>query len=211
MAYILGYFAADGCMYKNPRGSYYISFTSCDLELIQKVKKILKASNRIETYQSKQLRWKLRYTLQIGSKVVFNKFCELGFSPAKSLKLVFPAIPDNLINHFIRGYFDGDGSVYLRYRRRADRKNKIYKILNLRLISGSKSFLESLHKKLIKVGKIQGGAICPHSGAYALSYSYNDVVKLYSFMFPESGLPCLERKRVILEKGIISWDRSSVG
>ena len=34
MAYILGYFASDGTMYKNKKGSCYLAFTSSDLELI---------------------------------------------------------------------------------------------------------------------------------------------------------------------------------
>ena len=33
MAYVLGYFAADGCMIKNKRGAHYIEFTSIDKRL----------------------------------------------------------------------------------------------------------------------------------------------------------------------------------
>ena len=39
MAYILGYFAADGTMIKNKRGAHYIEFQSTDKELIVGVKK----------------------------------------------------------------------------------------------------------------------------------------------------------------------------
>lgn len=35
-----------------------------------------------------------------------------GCIPNKSLKLKFPTtVPDKLIRHFVRGYFDGDGSI----------------------------------------------------------------------------------------------------
>jgi hypothetical protein len=40
MAYVLGYFAADGCMFINPRGSKYVSFTSTDREILEKVKRL---------------------------------------------------------------------------------------------------------------------------------------------------------------------------
>lgn len=41
-----------------------------------------------------------------------NKGCYQG----KSLTLTFPSkdiVPEHLIRHFIRGYFDGDGSVFI--------------------------------------------------------------------------------------------------
>jgi DNA-binding transcriptional regulator WhiA len=94
-AYVLGYFAADGSMYKNKRGSCYISFTSADEEQITLIKNILRVSNQIEIYQPKG-NCKLRYTLQVGSKVVYKKFLALGLVPNKSLILTFPKIPDIL-------------------------------------------------------------------------------------------------------------------
>ena len=35
-----------------------------------------------------------------------------GMTPNKSLTLSFPDISENLLPHFIRGVFDGDGSIY---------------------------------------------------------------------------------------------------
>ncbi|MEL3972227.1 LAGLIDADG family homing endonuclease [Rossellomorea oryzaecorticis] len=35
-----------------------------------------------------------------------------GIQPNKSLSIQLPTIPDSYLNHFIRGYFDGDGSIY---------------------------------------------------------------------------------------------------
>ena len=34
---------------------------------------------------------------------------KLGCVPRKSLIITLPSIPKNLMHHFIRGYFDGDG------------------------------------------------------------------------------------------------------
>jgi hypothetical protein len=52
------------------------------------------------------------YTLGINSKKIVNKLIEHGCFPKKSLTLDWPTnVPDNLLNHFIRGYFDGDGGV----------------------------------------------------------------------------------------------------
>jgi len=47
MAYVLGYFAADGCMYKNSGGSKFINFVSTDYEILTKVKKLLSSQHKI--------------------------------------------------------------------------------------------------------------------------------------------------------------------
>lgn len=199
-AYILGYFASDGCMYRNNRGSCYISFTSADQELLLLIKQLLKAKNKIEAYQPKG-NTKLRYTLQIGSKTVFNRFLELGFTPAKSLTLKYPNIPDKLLAHFVRGYFDGDGCAYFKIAQRKNRNGQI-RHLQINIRSGSKSFLESLQEKLSKLADLGRGSLYFHSNAYSLAYSGKNVIKLYSFMYPNLNVPHLVRKRTILEKGI---------
>lgn len=54
------------------------------------------------------------YGVHLTSDKMFNDLCSHGCVPNKSLVLTFPKdIPENLIHHFIRGYFDGDGSVFI--------------------------------------------------------------------------------------------------
>lgn len=210
LAYILGYFAADGSMYKNPRGGCYIAFTSCDLSLIQSVKKVLRVSNNIEIYQSKHANWKLRFTLQIGSKIAFNKLLAIGLTPKKSLSLVLPPVPDIFISHFIRGYFDGDGSIYYGLSKRSNR-NGYARHFHLSIRCGSKNFLDNLRAKISSLYKIGQGSLSYNSRAFTLAYSGTDVVKLYGFLYPNKFIPHLIRKRIKLEEGIKFWDRSSVG
>lgn len=38
--------------------------------------------------------------------------------------------------------------------------------------------------------------------AYSLAYSGQDVVKLYSFLYPASSVPCLKRKKRMMEEGL---------
>jgi intein/homing endonuclease len=42
----------------------------------------------------------------------------MGMVPNKSLVLKFPDIPKEMYRHFIRGYFDGDGSLCLHINKR---------------------------------------------------------------------------------------------
>jgi len=39
MAYVLGFFAADGNMLKNRRGAHFMEFTSTDKDIIVKIRK----------------------------------------------------------------------------------------------------------------------------------------------------------------------------
>ena len=47
---------------------------------------------------------------------IYNNLIKLGCIPKKSLILNFPnynQVPKHLMHHFIRGYIDGDGSIYI--------------------------------------------------------------------------------------------------
>ena len=50
----------------------------------------------------------------ITSDKMFSDLCKHGCVPNKSLILTFPVITEELIPHFIRGYFDGDGGITIR-------------------------------------------------------------------------------------------------
>jgi hypothetical protein len=56
------------------------------------------------------------YRLRINSKLLTQQLTKLGCVRAKSLILTWPEwlIDPKLQQHFIRGYFDGDGSLYAR-------------------------------------------------------------------------------------------------
>lgn len=205
MAYVLGYFAADGTMYKNRRGSCYVGFTSTDRELIELIKKLMCASNSIESYKNPKETWKRRYVLQIGSRKIYERLLQLGFTPRKSLTIVFPNIPDNVLSDFLRGYFDGDGCASFTYYKRKNRTN-LQKILNIRIRCGSKKFIQALQMKLTKVVYVGERKLYFHGSAYELVYHAKNVIKLYSFMYPTLNVPCLKRKRDILIKGLKAFN-----
>ena len=51
--------------------------------------------------------------LEVYNKTFVNGLIKQGCTPKKSKILQFPKIPKQLHPHFIRGYFDGDGSVFM--------------------------------------------------------------------------------------------------
>lgn len=113
-AYILGFFYADGCNSIGEYSSRYIIFTQLeqDVDILNKILVAMESSNILYEVIQKS-NGKKKYILNICSKKLSEDLESLGATPNKSLTLTFPeAIPKNLMNHFIRGYFDGDGCIW---------------------------------------------------------------------------------------------------
>ena len=120
--YTLGFLYADG---NNTR-----TFQAVNLILEEHDKTILEKINS-NINNSKELRYvdnsnkhdfgytyKNQFCLCIQSKRISLVLNELGIVPNKSLILEFPKwLHPSLYNHFLRGVFDGDGSIY-RYERK---------------------------------------------------------------------------------------------
>jgi hypothetical protein len=182
MAYVLGYFAADGCMSVNSRGAHFIEFTSTDKEQIERVREMIQSSHVIGRSATENQRWKTGYRLQIGSKEIFNDLLRLGLTPRKSLTLDLPEVPEQHFSHFVRGYFDGDGCVSFGAYSRKTRKSKA-NLFSTRFTSGSKSFLKNLLKTIKEYVNIKGGFVTTKKGAFELAFSVNDSRILYNFMY----------------------------
>lgn len=110
-AYWLGFLFADGCVsYSLKRKSYNLelSLAEKDLNHIEKFKLFMK-SNRKIVFREKTK----SYRFIIGSKKICGDLIKLGCTNKKSLTLKFPIslISKTLYFPFIRGYFDGNGSI----------------------------------------------------------------------------------------------------
>lgn len=112
-AYFLGLLYADGCN-KNTRVT--ITLQEKDKNILDVFNKFLNHNKPlyIEKKSEQNPNWQDAYMLTISSKHLSDKLMELGCTNKKSLILKFPTekqVPKNLWKHFIRGYFDGDGSI----------------------------------------------------------------------------------------------------
>ena len=203
MAYVLGYFAADGSMIANRRGGYYIEFTSTDRILLEHVLTVVGGSQKISTRPCRSAKWKTQYRIQIGCRQWFDDLLALGFTPNKSLTLRFPNMPDSVFGGFVRGYFDGDGCVYFNELKYSDRTYKRWVLMTL-FTSGSEAFLEDLHTRLRKCGVRKGTIVSKRGGALELKFSHHDSLALYQIMYntAQVGVLFLPRKREKLEKAI---------
>ena len=88
----------------------------------------------------------------------------------------FPEMPAEYLRHFVRGLFDGDGSIYMDYG----------KYVRISLLSGSYRFIETLNNKLSNSGfplrKIYGG-YKSQKNAYYIRYGTAHALDFFNFIY----------------------------
>lgn len=135
-AYFLGFLYADG--YNNTsRNCVRLVLQDTDRDIVQRLNNLLQPSKPLyfEVTNKKFLNRKNKYGLVIANKHISKVLSDLGCTRAKTFTITFPEWLDNsLYNHFIRGYFDGDG--YIGY-------NKSTKHLSFELV-GTAPFLSRI-------------------------------------------------------------------
>jgi hypothetical protein len=118
-AYFLGLLFADGNNYvKSKNRKYYtisIVLQERDKKILEKMRDTIAPGYNLYFYKPKNKNCQNTYKLSIRNKHLSDQLSSLGCVPAKSLILKFPNHNifknKNLIKHFIRGYFDGDGCL----------------------------------------------------------------------------------------------------
>lgn len=111
-AYFLGFLYADGYIH-DKRKYVYLTLQEDDKEILEKFQICLETNKpllRID--RSNEPNTKTQWRLAITRKKIYNDLKRLGLYQKKSLTLTPDKLSfdENLIRHFIRGYFDGDGS-----------------------------------------------------------------------------------------------------
>ena len=66
MAYILGFFTADGSMIANKRGAHYIDFHITDKDLLYKIRKIFQSNHKIKKRKQKIFKEYIRFGGVVG-------------------------------------------------------------------------------------------------------------------------------------------------
>lgn len=114
-AYILGFLYADG--YNDTKHNCIrLTLAETDKIILEKINKILGHNKPLRFYErvSKNPNWQNAWALDIENKKMCLDLEKLGCMKAKTHILEFPTeeqVPSYLHNHFIRGYFDGDGCI----------------------------------------------------------------------------------------------------
>lgn len=144
MAWVLGIIYTDGCLVR-PHGSVKgrLTLSQKEPELIEKVLALLNSNAKLLFTPKKRITGAV-HRVSISNAEVYQDLEKLGVTPRKSLSLTFPEVPAPLVRHFIRGCWDGDGSVY--WEREDARKPCAS------FVSGSKAFIEQIMNRLVSLG-----------------------------------------------------------
>ena len=109
-AYWLGFFYADGYvrMKDGKSGELKLKLKDTDKCHIEKFLKHIECDKPIKCGVDNKSKF---CSVTVYSNLLVNKLFELGCFNNKTQKIRLPNLESNLMNHFVRGYFDGDGSI----------------------------------------------------------------------------------------------------
>lgn len=111
MAYILGLLAADGSISKK-ENLIAIQLKATDKEILEKISEKTQNTRPLESYTRKETGYEIS-SFRVWSAEWKKDLAHYGIMPEKTFTLQPPdfLLPEYRID-YIRGYFDGDGSVY---------------------------------------------------------------------------------------------------
>ncbi|MGB3341944.1 MAG: LAGLIDADG family homing endonuclease [bacterium] len=204
MAYVLGILYTDGCLSmqihhgkESTRRTPIISLAQKERELVGKVLSLLKCNARVH-YRRRKI-----YDNSVsGSVYYFNITCSsiypdlirLGLKTTKSLDIAFPTIPKKYIRHFIRGCWDGDGSVYFEKGKRH---------LTASFYSGSRLFIEGMLSELARAAlpKRTMYTLKRKHPSYYFKYHGSSCITLYHYLYDNvPPTQYLDRKHALFKK-----------
>lgn len=189
-AYWLGFIYADGNVCGN---RLRIEIMRQDSYLLYELRNDLEGSNKVCTAISDKREdgFKEKNNAYIGfcSDKLTNDLYKLGVVENKTFKLKkIPNIRHNLVRHFIRGYFDGDGTVYIDNVNHKDNRS-IFGFL------GQHDFLEDIKKVLISEIELTNRKIFDKETVSQVTFSKKtDIINFYNYIYKDATV-YLKRKK----------------
>lgn len=186
--YILGFIYADGCLHLDKKyNGEKMSIGCCDKEFMESLRKLITPNKKLYENDDGNDKHRTYYSV-ITSNIHIIKFIkDAGITYRKSLTKKFPeCIPKEYLNHFIRGYFDGNGSITIEPK---------YGYHYVKFTTGSKKFVEGIYK-VLKQNKIHTGKIYKdnrHTAYYLQISSQIDIFKFYNYIYKNAEI-YLDRK-----------------
>lgn len=103
-AYIVGFFMADGWVGKNQLG---MRLKESDVDILDKISNYFGELVKLRHEDNS-------YKFIVSSQTACLNAKKLGILSSKTnKKTIIPPMDENLLRHFIRGYFDGDGTIFI--------------------------------------------------------------------------------------------------
>ncbi len=192
--YFLGFLMADGYN-SETRGVIEISCSEKDKDFLQELNLLIGSNKPLRFVRCKK---DTSYRASFCSRHLSETLSKLGCVQAKTFKLKFPEylVNDDMIRHFIRGYFDGDGCISCTH---AKRKNVFgNSFLSVVTITSTDDFCQYIKDYIMGGLNITSNISCRHpshdNNNRTLCISGNkQVIKFCEWMYKDSNL-FLKRK-----------------
>jgi len=181
MAYIFGFWIADGCLKRYKKSKIFsITQDKKDKYLLEAMLKEMDSNYPLSRNVN-------CYCFTIVSKTIYDDIIKLGGKERKSFDVKFPKVPKKYLPDFIRGLWDGDGTIY--YLNKAKSFASSYS-------SASKELIDGLFLALKENIPNLDGSVNKSDNEYVLKFSKNDTIRLKKFMYQEplDGKLMLKRK-----------------
>ena len=195
MAYVLGFWFTDG--YISSDGTIFsIAQHKKDEKILKDISKAMWSNYPLHIKALGNSR-----EICIRSSVIVKDIVRLGGVPRKSLIMDFPHVPKKYLSDFIRGLWDGDGSIFMVKRIKSYMSG--YEC-------GSKPFIYALHNILKQnINGLKGRIACRYfkkgdicfkkirskdSESYALHFGVNDTRRLASYIYKNKNGLKMSRK-----------------
>lgn len=196
-AYILGFVLADGCVSIEPKkknGNIYshtkrLAFCNSidDLEIISLIQQKLSPNVKIlHFHNTKGARnRKPQISYKVNSKEIVDDLIRMGITPRKTYDINFTFnfdhVNDNLVHHFIRGFFDGDGTF--------NKKGKSFQLITTSLL-----FADQLQKMFQKILPHISSSIRTTQGKNMKYYTLilncgrNKYIDLFNYLYDDATI-----------------------
>lgn len=186
--YVAGFIAADGCILNKSITKIGLQLRDkCHLEMINN---LMDSTFPIKIYKYSKLpkNGNTHYCqLSISSQEIVNDLLKWNIGPRKSLKYEMPnwLLTSPNINHFIRGYFDGDGCI----SRTKSKSRKVWQ--KTASIIATKNFCNQIND----LGILNKVKLIKHYNMFVIPWSgNNNIRKLGEFLYKDCNNIFLKRK-----------------
>lgn len=201
-AYYIGLLLADGSIVLDSDGkrqaSISLELTESDVDIIQKLKQEINIDSALR-YDKRKNRKIGTWTLRFRSNKMADDLARFGIVPNKTkltTELHLHYIPSTLLRHFLRGFVDGDGSIYMSNGK-----------WHVSFTGHSRELIEAvgiLAYRLIDMPKTTNSTYC--NGVAKITLNSDNAIKLLDILYTNTNwyiarkhskaMECLEDKRV---------------
>jgi transposase len=193
-AYFLGFIVADGC---NHKGLSFLVERQ-DEYILQELLKDMSSTIKIQRNRGQNGN-KDTSRIKLQSKIISEVLSKWGVVPKKAHKTYFPPIPEDFYPHFIRGVFDGDGSITI------DKKSKQKRFR----IAGHSLLIERIQEILINKCQLNKTALetmkkREHPTTVLHYVGNNQIKKIFEYLYNNATV-YLTRKHEKFNKDVNLW------